>query len=36
MEKLQIVEVSLPGLPDEILFDTDELEMALEKEEDIF
>ena len=36
MERLQIVGVGLPGLPDEILFDTDELAKALEEEEDIF
>ena len=36
MERLQIVGVGLPGLPDEILFDTDEMAKALEEEEDIF
>mmetsp|Transcript_27530 Transcript_27530/g.39886 ORF Transcript_27530/g.39886 Transcript_27530/m.39886 type:complete len:566 (+) Transcript_27530:199-1896(+) len=35
MERLQIVGVGLPGLPDEILFDTDELAAAREGEEDI-
>ena len=33
MERLQIVGVGLPGLSDEILFDTDELAQALEEEE---
>jgi len=36
MERLQIVGVGLPGLQDEILFDTDELAKALEEEEDSF
>jgi len=36
MERLQIVGVGLPGLPDEILFDTDEMAKALEEEEDAF
>ena len=34
MERLQIVSVELPGLSDEILFDTDELAQALEEEEE--
>ena len=36
MERLQVVAVGLPGLPEEILFDTDELAKALEEEEDRF
>lgn len=36
MERLQIVGVGLPGLPEEILFDTDELAKALEEKEDTF
>ena len=34
MERLQIVGVGLPGLSDDILFDTDELAQALEEEEE--
>ena len=36
MERLQVVAVGLPGLPEEILFDTDEQAKALEEEEDRF
>ena len=36
MERLQIVGVGLPGLPEEVLFDTDLLAKALEDEEEIF
>ncbi len=36
MERLQIIAVGLPGLPEEILFDSDELAKALEEEEDRF
>lgn len=36
LERLQILGVGLPGLPEEILFDTDELAKALEAEEDRF
>ena len=36
MERLQIVGVGLPGLPGEILFDTDEMAKALEEKEDEF
>ena len=34
MERLQIVGVGLPGLPDEVLFDTDALAAAREEEDD--
>lgn len=34
MERLQIIGVGLPGLPEEILFDTDEQAKALEEQED--
>jgi len=36
LERLQIVGVGMPGLSEEILFDTDELAKALEEEEDNF
>jgi hypothetical protein len=36
MERLQVVAVGLPGLPEEILFDTDETAKALEEQEDRF
>ncbi len=36
LERLQIVGVGMPGLPEEILFDTDEVAKALEAEEDRF
>jgi hypothetical protein len=36
LERLQIVGVGMPGLPEEILFDTDEVAKALEEEEDRF
>jgi len=36
LERLQILGVGLPGLPEDILFDTDELAKALEAEEDRF
>jgi hypothetical protein len=36
LQRLQIVGVGMPGLPDEILFDTDEVAKALEEEEDRF
>ena len=36
LERLQIVGVGMPGLPEQILFDTDEVAKALEEEEDRF
>jgi len=36
LDRLQIVGVGMPGLPEEILFDTDEVAKALEEEEDRF
>ncbi len=36
MERLQLVAVGLPGHPEEVLFDTDEMAKALEEEEDRF
>jgi len=36
LQRLQIVGVGMPGLPEEILFDTDEVAKALEEEEDRF
>ncbi len=36
MERLQVVAVGMPGLPEEILFDTDQMAKALEEEEDRF
>lgn len=36
MERMQIVACGLPGLPDEVLFDTDALAAAREEEEDEF
>jgi hypothetical protein len=36
LERLQIVGVGMPGLPEEILYDTDEVAKALEEKEDRF
>ena len=36
MERLQVVAVGLPGLPEEVLFDSDQMAKALEEEEDRF
>lgn len=36
LQRLQIVAVGMPGLPEEILFDTDEVAKALEEQEDRF
>ncbi|KAL7539116.1 hypothetical protein ACHAXR_009033 [Thalassiosira sp. AJA248-18] len=35
IERLQVLAVGLPGIPDETLFDTDALAAALEEEEDV-
>ncbi len=35
IERLQVLAVGLPGIPDETLFDTDALTAALEEEEDV-
>ncbi|KAL3796578.1 hypothetical protein HJC23_009709 [Cyclotella cryptica] len=35
IERLQVLAVGLPGIPDETLFDTDALAASLEKEEDV-
>jgi hypothetical protein len=35
IERLQVLAVGLPGMPDETLFDTDALTAALEEEEDV-
>ena len=35
IERLQILAVGLPGIPDETLFDTDALAAKLEEEEDV-